>query len=152
VYGGWGDDALHGGSGDDAISGAEALPEYFAKPLNSGDVLRWSKTTRLGEFAAYDEYDPLRKIRVDANGEFTTDATGAEFMLNFAATEGPLVSATGYPAVGTDGDDVIFGDLGNDWLVGGSGKDHLFGGWGDDLMNADDNHDSTAATADPRAN
>jgi Ca2+-binding RTX toxin-like protein len=40
--------------------------------------------------------------------------------------------------VNTDGDDVLYGDLGNDWLVGGSGKDELWGGWGNDLMNADD--------------
>ena len=40
--------------------------------------------------------------------------------------------------VNTDGDDVLYGDLGNDWLVGGSGKDEIWGGWGNDLMNADD--------------
>ena len=38
----------------------------------------------------------------------------------------------------SDGDDVIFGDLGNDWIVGGTGRDHLYGGWGNDLLNADD--------------
>jgi hypothetical protein len=70
---------------------------------------------------------------------------------------GTVPKATGqqtetYPAVHDDGDDVIFGDLGNDWIVGGTGKDHLYGGWGDDLMNADDNHDSTIGTGDPRAN
>ena len=40
--------------------------------------------------------------------------------------------------VNTDGNDLMFGDLGNDWLVGGSGKDDIYGGWGNDLMNADD--------------
>ena len=34
----------------------------------------------------------------------------------------------------SDGDDVIFGDLGNDWLVGGTGKDTLWGGCGNDLL------------------
>ena len=38
----------------------------------------------------------------------------------------------------SDGDDVIFGDLGNDWIVGGTGRDHIYGGFGNDLMNADD--------------
>jgi hypothetical protein len=60
IYGGLGSDFLHGGSGDDAISGAEALPEFFEAPINPGGVLRYNPTT--GEFAAYDEYDPLRKI------------------------------------------------------------------------------------------
>ena len=40
--------------------------------------------------------------------------------------------------VQTDGDDLIFGDLGNDWIVGGTGRDHIYGGWGNDLSNADD--------------
>ncbi|MBL8481106.1 MAG: hypothetical protein JNJ60_02840, partial [Rhodocyclaceae bacterium] len=38
----------------------------------------------------------------------------------------------------SDGDDVIFGDLGNDWIVGGTGRDHIYGGFGNDLMNGDD--------------
>ena len=38
----------------------------------------------------------------------------------------------------TDGNDIIFGDLGNDWLVGGTGRDIMFGGWGNDYLNADD--------------
>src|SRR5262249_58492912 len=38
----------------------------------------------------------------------------------------------------TDGNDVLFGDLGNDWIVGGTGKDTSWGGWGIDLLNADD--------------
>jgi hypothetical protein len=41
-------------------------------------------------------------------------------------------------SVKTDGNDVIFGDLGNDWMVGGTGKDTIWGGWGNDLSNADD--------------
>jgi hypothetical protein len=38
---------------------------------------------------------------------------------------------------------VLFGDVGNDWLVGGTNEDHLYGGYGNDLLNADDNLDST---------
>ena len=38
----------------------------------------------------------------------------------------------------TDGDDVIFGDLGHDWMVGGTGRDTVWAGWGDDLVNLDD--------------
>ncbi|HEV8251466.1 MAG TPA: Calx-beta domain-containing protein, partial [Gaiellaceae bacterium] len=40
--------------------------------------------------------------------------------------------------VNSDGNDVMFGDLGNDWSVGGSGKDEIYAGWGNDLSNADD--------------
>ncbi|MGD8618152.1 MAG: hypothetical protein PVH54_03095, partial [Gammaproteobacteria bacterium] len=155
IYGGLGDDFLHGGVGDDAISGAEALEMFYDAPQNSGNVLGYG-VDRAGEFAAYNEFDPLRKILVDENGVFTEDGSGTEFLLNFDAAD------TGAPMVGTgpdgitpvysDGNDVIFGDLGNDWLVGGTGQDHLFGGWGDDLLNADDDHDSTAGSADPRAN
>jgi Ca2+-binding RTX toxin-like protein len=38
----------------------------------------------------------------------------------------------------SDGNDLIFGDLGNDWMVGGTGKDDIYAGWGNDLSNADD--------------
>ena len=69
------------------------------------------------EFAAYDEYNPLARIRLD---------DGTDFLLNFDHTEGD------------DGDDRLFGDLGNDWIVGGTGHDHAYGGYGNDLINADD--------------
>ncbi|MHC5112525.1 MAG: calcium-binding protein, partial [Planctomycetota bacterium] len=147
LYGGLGDDAVHGGAGDDAMSGAEALSQYYAAPANTGDVLRFGGTARANEFAAYDEFNPLRKILVDENGEFTNDVVnGIQFLLNFDRLEGPLdnhSAGTGFTPVATDGDDVLFGDLGNDWIVGGTGRDHLYGGWGDDLLNSDDNHDST---------
>ncbi len=136
IYGGLGGDFLHGGAGDDAMSGAEALPQFYNDPQNTGDVLRYGQQ-REGEFAAYDEFDPLRKILVGAN----------EFLLNFDAGEG---DPTGQ--VYSDGNDVLFGDLGNDWIVGGTGRDHLYGGYGDDLLNADDDHDSTADASDLRAN
>jgi Ca2+-binding RTX toxin-like protein len=150
IYGGWGDDSLHGGPGDDAISGAEALLEYYASPSNSGNVLRFGEE-KAGEFAAYDEYDPWRKILVDDEGVFTIDGSGVEFLLNFDHTEGPddpYAVDYGFASVGTDGDDVIFGDLGNDWLVGGTGKDHLYGGYGSDLLNADDNHETNGGGND----
>lgn len=158
IYGGLGDDFLHGGAGDDAMSGAEALAVFYNNPLNTGDVLRYGGE-RAGEFSAYNEFDPLRHILVDQNGVHTdaSDAQAREFLLNFDAFDSnalldPYSAGTGYAAVPTDGDDRLFGDLGNDWLVGGTGRDHLYGGYGDDLLNADDNHASTAGSADPRAN
>ena len=48
------------------------------------------------------------------------------------------IIGTSYAGVPTDGDDVIFGDLGNDWMVGGTGRDTVWAGWGDDLVNIDD--------------
>jgi len=109
---------------------------------------------RAGEFFLYDEYDPLRKIQLGADGEllWKSDQPGTayEFLLNFDQSEGKwraggdVPKATGqqtttYDAVNDDGADAIFGDLGNDWLVGGTGRDDIYGGWGNDLINADDN-------------
>ncbi len=133
LYGGWGDDWLHGGSGDDAASGAEALPGFYSNPVNPGDVLGYG-LLQGGEFAAYDEFDPLSKI----DG----------FLLNFNADEGPIVGIVDGVTFFTDGDDKIFGDMGNDWLVGGTGRDDLYGGWGDDLMNADDDHSTNSDAND----
>jgi len=174
LFGGLGNDFLHGGSGDDAISGAEALPTSFAPtydangnpiglvetdfthPFNPGNVLAFnpidvngqhSNRARAGEFALYDEYDPLRKILLNPDGTASkwtgATPTGAEYFLNFDATQGP--PAVLDAAKKTDGDDKIFGDLGNDWLVGGSGRDDLYGGFGNDLLNADDDLTTAAA-------
>ena len=186
IYGGVGNDTLHGGSGDDAISGAEAPVESYAQlydatdlligvirtdyghPLNlaDGDILRFNpddpdgwhvdRTRRAGEFALYDEYDPLRKILLTDVGELSKTGAGKEFFLNFVSTEGAEV-ATG---IFSDGNDALFGDTGNDWLVGGTGRDDLYGGWGNDLLNADDvlttagglnNAPDTAASYEDRA-
>jgi Ca2+-binding RTX toxin-like protein len=181
LYGGLGNDWLHGGSGDDAMSGAEALPESYtqvtdpttgvltgkarsdyAHPFNPIDALRFNpidvggwhfdKTRRSGEFALYDEYDPLRKVQLDASGNLWKSAAQGqayEFFLNFNAGEGVFVPSgsipknTGngvdnYPSANNDGNDRIFGDTGNDWLVGGTGRDDSYGGFGNDLLNADD--------------
>jgi len=164
VYGGLGTDFLHAGSGDDAISGAEALPEFFAAPVNPGNVLGYDTAT--GEFAAYDEFDPLRKIVLNPAGALNEGepwkpgdpGTPVQFFLNFDQTEGVLraggqVSTNGNktivaPDVHDDGADKIFGDLGNDWLVGGTGRDDLYGGWGDDLLNADDDHSTNSDAND----
>jgi len=154
IYGGWGNDFLHGGDGDDAISGAEALEMYYLMPYNPGDILGFSDY-RAGEFAAYNEYDPWAKVYWDpATGEFVTDGTGIEFLLNFDATEGEALpggvtdNGVPYDPVYIEGDDVIFGDLGNDWLVGGTGRDHLYGGFGYDLMNVDDDHETNGGAND----
>jgi len=119
IYGGLGNDSVHAGSGDDAVSGAEALPVFYDRPSNAGNVLGFNIDT--GEFAAYDENDALSKVE--------------GFLLNFEAADqfGEKVN---------DGDDILFGDLGNDWLVGGTNSDHLYGGYGNDLLNVDDNLDT----------
>ncbi|HEX6131863.1 MAG TPA: calcium-binding protein [Actinomycetota bacterium] len=131
VYGGLGNDFLHGGAGDDAMSGAEALATFYDRPVNPGHILGFSDL-RADEFVAYDEFDPMRRIE--------------GFFLNFDARDpaAPIVTGT----IRTDGNDMMFGDLGNDWLVGGTGKDWLFGGFGADLMNVDDDHDTNAGAND----
>ncbi|OQB78614.1 MAG: Bifunctional hemolysin/adenylate cyclase precursor [Planctomycetes bacterium ADurb.Bin126] len=181
IFGGLGDDWLHGGSGDDAISGGEALEQAYtqvysaagellgvarsdySRPFNPVDVLRYNpidvdgwhsdRTRRAGEFALYDEYDPMRKITLNADGTAnTSDSGGLEWFLGFSPVgegvyvpAGTIPGATGqslssYPQAWNDGSDRIFGDTGNDWLVGGTGRDDLYGGFGNDLLNADDNH------------
>ena len=69
-------------------------------------------------------------------------STYHDWLLNFDYTEGPLDQrwyvGSAYPAVPTDGNDMIFGDLQNDWVVGGTGRDIAFLGWGDDQANMDD--------------
>ncbi|HTE37397.1 MAG TPA: hypothetical protein VK630_12710, partial [Reyranella sp.] len=159
IYGGLGNDALHGGAGEDAISGAEApmvsyVTNYtqagvligvpilsdYAHPLNPGNVLGYNPTTT--KFALYDADDPLRKVLLTPAGALSKTGTGLEWALNFNETEGPLdthwTAGSSYAAVATDGDDVIFGDLGHDWMVGGTGRDTVWAGWGDDLVNIDD--------------
>ncbi|MGY4311159.1 Ca2+-binding RTX toxin-like protein [Bradyrhizobium sp. JR3.5] len=183
MFGGLGNDEMHGGSGDDAISGAEALPLSYAPkygsdgtpiglyeidyyhPFNPGNVLAFNPTDpdgkfthpkiagRTGEFALYDENDPLREILLNADGTASKWAagatpTGVQFFLNFNQNSGVYVpggtsqqnggQTVAYGAAYNDGSDAIFGDNGNDWLVGGTGNDHLYGGWGNDLLNAVD--------------
>ncbi len=140
IYGGWGNDFIHGGDGDDAISGAEALAEFYDVPSNPGDVLGFNYAT--GEFADYDEYDPWRKI-VGFLLNFDSDDKNAD---NYQPTD--PYHGKEYDPVMTDGDDVIFGDLGNDWLVGGTGRDHLYGGYGSDLMNVDDHLETNSGAND----
>ncbi|MEA3511223.1 MAG: hypothetical protein U9R51_07290, partial [Actinomycetota bacterium] len=161
IYGGLGNDFIHAGVGDDAVSGAEALPFYYVNdPLSllalyyePGNVLQYDFRTGSGEFAYYDEYDPWRRIHlrdVPVTGSFLLDGSGnrIEFLLNFEARLDPAD-----PAVAIDdGKDTIFGDGGNDWIVGGTGHDRMFGGWGDDLLQADDDLDSTFGSGDDDAN
>ncbi|HZB76199.1 MAG TPA: Calx-beta domain-containing protein [Solirubrobacteraceae bacterium] len=160
IFGGLGDDFLHGGSGDDAISGAEALAQSyvggyntggvliglvrsdFTRPWNAGHILHFDDATnnngRAGQFPYYDEYDPLRAIMLQNDGTLAKNGSDKLFLLNWAAGDGPLVGA-GTDTRNSDGDDIIFGDVGNDWLVGGTGKDTMWGGWGNDMLDADDN-------------
>ena len=136
---------------------------------NPDDVDGWhyDRTRRAGEFALYDEYDPRRAIRFNGDGDTwgcigfihgNHLCTGSpdyrdfpyQFFLNNTSDEGPTVLGCGgflpngtctlpNTAARTDGNDIIFGDLGNDWLVGGTGNDTLWGGFGNDLLQADDN-------------
>ena len=126
---------------DGASTGSTGLDVIdWVHPYNPGDVLHFGADTnpwhsnhhvaqRLGEFYLYDEYDPRRTILFNADG--TPWKGGAapvtrQFFLNNDAALGHTVLAciavdnqgncTGTnPAMPTDGNDVIFGDLGNDW-------------------------------------
>jgi Ca2+-binding RTX toxin-like protein len=120
IYGGW------------AMTSCTAGPETTPSPVlrlcrnilpmailfNPGNILGygeakvWGDPAKAGEFAWYDEYDPLEKIE----GSCSTLMHGRTFAAGSTKN--------------TDGNDAIFGDLGNDWIVGGTGRDHLYGGWG----------------------
>lgn len=156
--------------GYDSVGIANALVEnpttqdpgnvLFFHPIDA-DGQHLNNRFRAGEFDLYNEYDPRRKIRLDATGSATTNDTGVEFLLNFDEGSdlsqegvkrpgGTVPKATGqqtttYGPVYDDGADAIFGDLGNDWIVGGTGRDNMYGGWGNDLMQADDNLDTDTA-------
>ncbi len=152
LYGGLGNDFLHGGAGDDAMSGAEALAFYYVgDPLallglyyKPGDVLQHGfRAAAPDEFRYFDENNPWRKVMVPVAG-----GVPIEFLLNFRAR----FTQSNPSAVVDDGRDTLFGDVGNDWIVGGTNRDYLFGGYGDDLLQADDDLDSTVGTADPLAN
>ena len=154
------------------------LADPVGNPINPGDVLlvnpnpgnvlafnpedtdgqHLNNRFRAGEFRLYDEYDPRRKVLLEADGTLAKDDTGVAFLLNFDKSEGvfraagTVPKATGqqtetYPDVDDDGTDAIFGDLGNDWLVGGTGRDDIYGGWGNDLLQADDNHETDTPDA-----
>ena len=113
----------------------------YNHPRNPGNVLGFSAT--LTYQAQYDPNDPFRAISLNADGSLNKTLSGLPWLLNFDPNAGPLdgfwATAAGYtPAVPTDGNDIIFGDLGNDWAVGGTGRDIMWGGWGNDYLNADD--------------
>ena len=134
---------------------------------NPDDIDGWhhDRTRRAGEFDLYDEYEPRRAILFNDAAEVwtctsytpsghtctgNTDIAGFphQFFLNNVWDEGPTTSGcVDFAPNGTclamgdarsDGNDVLFGDLGNDWIVGGTGHDTLWGGWGNDLLQADD--------------
>ena len=105
---------------------------------------------RLGEFLLYDEYDPRRAILFKPDGKVwrlrrqphrrahllrhRRPRAGFPAVLpELSSNEGQVIngcvetSPNGNTCLAradawSDGDDVLFGDLGNDWLVGGTGK------------------------------
>ena len=138
------------------LFGADADPWNAPKPF----------APRLGEFYLYDEYDPRRAVLFNPDGTkwgcaaFSNSghvcidnppAPTKQFFLNLSSAAGegylsasscvltnPNGSCAAFGTIHSDGDDLIFGDLGNDWMVGGTGKDDIYAGWGNDLSNADD--------------
>ena len=173
IHGGPGDDAMSGAeapvqsyANNYDANGVQLntapIETDFYHPFNPGNALGYNPT--LTYQAQYDPNNPLRKILLTSTGALyegtintSTEAASEnvagvyyDWFLNFDANDGPLDDqwyvGSGYPAVPTDGNDRIFGDLGNDWLVGGTGRDTLWGGMGNDLLNADDNLNTANGT------
>ena len=164
IFGGWGDDFIHGGAGNDALSGAEARVGTVAATYDG----RWPPpaSSRTGWDLPYNDgrparlrlrqrrLRPLRRVR-PAPPDHAQRRRHAE---QGRRPDPPVVPqqrprrraacTRGHRPCTTDGDDVIFGDLGNDWLVGGTGRDTLWGGWGNDLLNADDKLDTNGGLND----
>ncbi len=138
-------DALHFGPDHDPFQLLLDLDTGLVVPGDATDSRVTIDNTdllpRVGEFALYDEYDPRRKLLLEDSGLAAKDGTGREWFLNNRSHDDgadAVMSDKGWGIAYSDGDDVIFGDLGNDWLVGGTGEDTLWGGFGNDLLNADD--------------
>jgi Ca2+-binding RTX toxin-like protein len=142
---------------------------YSAAPFNPGDILQYEQGDSAW-FRLFNQFDPLRTMLVDVNGdrvdqadvvltaglpEWFREGTSErifEFLLNFDPTSGVPDERFSTEPQMSDGDDVIFGNLGNNWIVGGTGRDHLWGGDGNNVLNADDNPWTTIDGADPIAN
>ena len=181
LHGGTGDDLVSGAealveSYVQVLNSAGAVVSIarsdFTHPFNPGNALRFTPgpaNTLLGlntylnpqqnggSFALYDVNQPRRVVLLTSSGGVATGTTGFNFITNFSAFEGPLVSGVenggtplehDYGVANSDGDDVVFGDYGNDWLVGGTGRDTLYGGWGNDLLNAHDRQDTGNSRVD----
>src|SRR5262245_13291286 len=87
----------------------------------------------------YDEYDPRRAILLSDDGTVSKTGAGFQWFLNFDSDDGrdtppgcvqlaPNGTCLAMAVVKTDGNDIIFGDLGNDWSVGGTGQDTMWAG------------------------
>jgi hypothetical protein len=174
LHGGSGDDAI---SGAEALWGGDTASKSYTQtqdvnlnltgiaetdyshPFNPGDALRFNPIDpnskhphiagRTGEFALYDENNPMREVLLNPDGTLSQTGSGLQFFLNFNQDDGVFIpggtaqqngnQTVTYGPVHSDGNDNIFGDNGNDWIVGGTGRDHMYGGWGNDLLDADDN-------------
>src|SRR5206468_972307 len=114
----------------------------------------------------YDANDPLREVQLTSTGGlWKGTGTAYNWFLNFDSTEGPQdtywVQGSSYDTPSgrkpTDGDEVIFGDVGHDWLVGGTGRDQLGPGLPEFLyaLSRSDGADPTLAaehSSDPTRN
>jgi hypothetical protein len=135
------DKPLFNGVGGNLIGIAES--DWY-HPFNPSDALRFNPDDpnrfkpgsvdpkpirgRVGQFALYDEFDPRRKISLNADG--TANKT-----LNFTYPWFLSLDQSDRPGgVVTDGNKALFGDLGQNWIVGGTGTTDSYGGFGNDLL------------------
>lgn len=159
LEGGIGDDRLQGGEGNDSLFGGAGDDTYFfnATPVgidtvqDSGGL---SDTIELGR----------PEWTLDSIGFINDGATDVRITLIFPGFQEILVKdKRGLPGqevenlkfsdgttfrwkMGTDGNDVIFGDLSptidNDLILAGAGNDTITGGFGDDVLRGEDGNDT----------
>lgn len=150
LFGQSGSDHLSGGAGDDALSGGDGTDQLFGGSGNDaldggagGDRMR-------GELGN-DVYrvDSRLDVVVEAPGEgndtvvSTVDVEGIEFVENVV-----LAGDRSIEAVGTLGNDRLWGNQADNLLDAGIGADYMAGGAGDDTYVVDNSEDVVVELAD----
>ena len=162
--GGAGDDAIDGGAGDDVLTGnlgsdtieggAGADIAVFAGNLenytfaSSADGLTVTVTdTETGDADTITGVETLRFDDADIGVSLNTTDNRMVLTGTSAADTITVVGDVGIEIPGTDGADILNGDLGDDVFEGGADADDIAGGAGDDTIDGDAGDDILAGDA-----
>ena len=162
--GGAGDDAIDGGAGDDVLTGnlgsdtieggAGADIAVFDGNLenytfaSSADGLTVTVTdTETGDADTITGVETLRFDDADIGVSLNTTDNRMVLTGTSAADTITVVGDVGIEIPGTDGADILTGDLGDDVFAGGADADDIVGGAGDDTIDGDAGDDILAGVA-----